>query len=147
MAEAGGVGKAISNAAMKKVLRRDLARDMSTAAKPLPRDKVVWRYTNRRQLSIESSRGLSPNTHMTSRIQRGRPLTAQTAQSRYGLAKQPTFRETIRIPRGQPVRLNKALGGKPGVGEATSPTRISSNAIIRMDPVRKSTRAVLTMGR
>jgi hypothetical protein len=134
--EAGGLGKAITTAAVKKAFRRDLARDMATAAKPLPKDRMVWRYTTRNQAKLETKRGLAAHTHMTSRVHPGRPLSAQGAQRKFGLPAMPQVRETIRLPKGHPARFNKALRGTPGVGEVTSPTRISRDAIVRVDPIR-----------
>ena len=87
--EAGGMGKAITNAALKKALRRDHARDMATAAKPLPRAQVVWRYTTRKQAGLETRRGLLPNTHMTPPVHAGRPLSSYGAQRKFGLPALP----------------------------------------------------------
>lgn len=46
-------------------------------------------------------------------------MSAQTVQERYGLPKLPQVRERILLKRGTSVKFNKALGGKPGVGELT----------------------------
>jgi hypothetical protein len=43
----------------------------------------------------------------------GRPLSASTAQRRYGLAEKPGVRE-ITVPKGQPIKKNKVIGGDRG---------------------------------
>jgi hypothetical protein len=42
-----------------------------------------------------------------------------SAQNRLGLPVRPEAREKVLLQRGTSVRFNKALGGKPGVGEIT----------------------------
>lgn len=121
-----------------KVLRRDLVRDRAIKARPLARSRTVFRYTSKAQARTELRRGILPGRHMTSRGGAGRPLGAAAAQRRYGLPGRPQVRETIRVPKGQPVRTAKALGGRPGVGELTSSKRLSPSAITKV--VHPSTR-------
>lgn len=112
-----------------QVMRRDLARDSAIKARPLARSRTVFRYTSKAQARSELRRGIGPGRHMTSHGGPGHPLSSATAQKRYGLLGRPQVRETIRLPKGQPVRTAKALGGRPGVGELTSTKRLSPLAI------------------
>lgn len=131
-AEAGGAARALGRAAIARVWKRDLTRDLATPPKPLARPRTVWRYTTRDRAAQEARAGVPPGSHMTAGVTPGRPPTAASAQQRYGLLKAPPeVRETIVLPKGHPVRANKALGGKPGVGELTSPARVPPEAIRR----------------
>jgi hypothetical protein len=134
-AEAGGLGKAFARAAMGKVLKRDLMRDAATAARPLAKSRKVFRYTTRKQSVREARHGLAPDRHMTARTVRGRPLSPETAQRRYGLPNKPEVRETWKLRSGTPVRSNKALGGTPGTGELTSPRRLSPKDLEKTVPL------------
>jgi len=136
VAEAGSLSKTFARAAMSKILKRDLARDAATAAKPLARSRQVWRYTTRTQAAREARYGLAPRRHMTSQTTRGRPPSASTAQHHYGLPKRPQIRETWRLPAGTPVRSNKVLGGAPGVGELTSSKRLPPENLVRTMPLK-----------
>lgn len=111
------------------VMRRDLVRDRAIKARPLSHPRTVFRYTSKAQARTELRRGIVPGRHMTSHGGPGRPLSAASAQRRYGLLGRPQVRETIRLPKGQPVRTAKALRGRPGVGELTSTKRLSPTAI------------------
>jgi hypothetical protein len=135
MLEAGGLGKAITRSAMKKILRQDLARDVTTAARPLAKPRTVFRYTSSAQAAREAEQGLAADTHMTSVARPGRPLSAEAAQRRYGLANPPEARETLKLD-GQMVRFNKVLGGKAGYGEITSPKEIAKEAIRKILKLR-----------
>jgi hypothetical protein len=104
---------------MASILRRDLSRDRVTPPRILSRDRVVNRYTTLPRAKGEARKGLAAGTHLTSRVRPGRPLTARSAQSRLGLPTRPQARERVLLPQGTSVRFNKALGGKPGVGEIT----------------------------
>ncbi len=139
-AEAGGLGKAAARGAWRssarlwrrspaQIMRRDLVRDRAIAARPLARPRTVFRWTTKQRAAVELRRGISPGLHMTSNGGPGRPLSRVAAQDRYGLLRRPQVRETIRLPKGQPVRAAKALGGRPGVGELTSPKRLSPTTI------------------
>lgn len=140
MAEAG-LGKAAMRGAWRgstrklwgrsatRVMLRDLARDSAIKARPLARSRTVFRYTSKAQARTELRRGILPGRHMTSRGGPGRPLSRISAQKRYGLRRPPQVRETIRLPKGVPVRSAKALGGRPGVGELTSSKRLLPSAI------------------
>lgn len=118
-----------------KVLRGDWLRDRVTRVRPLPKGRTVFRYTPRAQARQELRQGILPGRHLTARGTPGRPLSGVQAQRRLGLPQPPAVRETIRLPKGQPVRPNKVLGGAPGVGEITSPSRIPSAAITRVVPL------------
>ena len=139
---AGPTARLASQAVAKKLLTRDLERDAITTAKALPASRTVQRYTTLQQAKREVRFGLPPGTHMTPGLRRGRPLSGDGAARRYGLLRHPTARETIVLPVGTPIRVNKALGGKAGVGELTSPRRIASAAIVRIDKVPGGKRGV-----
>jgi hypothetical protein len=100
-------------------LRRDLSRDHVTPPSILSRDRIVNRYTMLPRARVEVRRGLTSGTHLTSRVRPGRPLSANSAQKRLGLPNRPEAQEHVLLKRGTSVRFNKALGGKPGVGEIT----------------------------
>jgi hypothetical protein len=59
---------------------------------------------------------------------------------RYGLPAKPQIRETIRIPKGTPLRFNRVIAGGRGVGELTSPKRMASKAIVKTVPLRAQAR-------
>lgn len=140
VAEAGGLAKAAARGAAKsasrsvgktatQTLRRDLLRDRKTPVRVLRRDRHAFRYATRRQAQQELRRGVGPGSHLTSRATPGRPPSALRARSTYGLPQKPEVRERIHLKRGQPVRFNRVLSGKPGKGEFTSPKRIPPEAI------------------
>jgi hypothetical protein len=120
------------------VLRVDRARDAATPAAALGRERVVQRYTSAAQAEKEAASGIAPGSHMTSRSARGRPLSAEGAQGKYGLMEPPEKVLTVRVPGNQPVRLNKALGGRPGVGELTSPEALPPSAVVAVKPVQRA---------
>lgn len=73
---------------------------------------------------------------MTAQASKGRPVSADTAQKRFGIKHRPQMRITARINKGHPVKKNKVIGGEPGYGEITSPKRISPSQILRIDPLK-----------
>lgn len=119
------------------IRRRDAARDAKTPAKPLARPQTVYRYTTKRQAQMDMRKGLPPGKHMTANASAGRPPSSATAMKSYGLNRQPTGRETIVLPKGQPVRTNKVLGGTPGRGEITSTRRVQAGAMKKWAPISK----------
>jgi len=146
-AEAGSLGKAVFRGATKsasktlrgsaaRTLRRDFLRDRATRARPLFQNRRVFRYTTKAQARQELQRGIQPGSHMTAHATGGRPLSPTQAQSRYGLPQKPEVRETVRLPKGQPIRPNKAVGGAAGVGEFTSSRRVPPEAIEKVVPLR-----------
>lgn len=150
-AEAGGFGKALFSRALKggvkgqaarsakpvtqQMLKREAARDAATAAKPLAAPRTVHRYTTAERAAQEAKHGLKPGTHMAPNARSGRPLTADNARDRYGLPTRPEVRETIVLPKGHPVRHNRALYGQPGWGELTSPKALPPDAVRRVVPL------------
>ena len=120
------------------IRRRDAARDAKTPAKPLARPQTVYRYTSKQQAQVEMRKGLPPGKHMTANAPAGRPPSSATAKRSYGLNRQPTGRETIVLPKGQPVKTNKVLGGTPGKGEITSTQRVQAGAVKKWAPISKS---------
>ncbi len=146
VAEGGSLGKAAARGAAKsaaralrggsaQTFRRDLLRDQATRVRPLPKDRTVFRYTSKERAGQELLKGIPPGSHMTSRGGPGRPLSAEKAQRRYGLPQKPEARETIRLPKGQPMRFNRALGGAAGVGEGSSPKRVPAEALKKVTPL------------
>jgi hypothetical protein len=146
-AEAGSLGKAVFRGATKstsktlrgstaRTLRRDLLRDRVTRARPLFQKRRVFRYTTKTQARQELQRGIGPGSHMTARAAAGRPLSPVQARRRYGLPQRPEVRETVRLPKGQPIRPNRVVGGAAGVGELTSSRRVPPEAIEKVVPLR-----------
>jgi hypothetical protein len=141
----GGIGKALLGRALKgnagnpaaksawsQIYKHDAARHAATPAKPSAAPRTVHRYTTSKQGTRETKQGLKPDTHMTPAATPGRPLTAGHAQQRYGIETKPEVRMTIELPKGFPVRHNKALAGEPGRGELTSPQALPPDAIKRV---------------
>lgn len=147
LAEGGSLGRAAARGAARsaarafrgspaQTLRRDLLRDRATRVRPLPKDRTVFRYTSKEGAQQEIQRGIPPGSHMTGRGGSGRPLSSTEARRRYGLPQKPEVRETVRLPKGQPTRSNRAIGGAPGVGESTSSKRVPPEAIKNVVPLR-----------
>jgi hypothetical protein len=145
-AAAGSLAKAAARGATKsvtrawrgtaaKTLRRDLLRDRATRVRSLVRDRTVFRYTTKTQARQEIRKGIQSGSHLTARATAGRPLSLVRAQRRYGLPQRPEVRETIRVPKGQPVRLNRVVGGAAGIGELTSSRRVPPGAIEKVVPL------------
>jgi hypothetical protein len=139
---AAGLGKAVVRGGGKSVarsLRRpiyrpkafDLRRDRITPLRTLKQERTVDRYTRSATALTELKRGISPNRHMTS-ISTRRPLTASSAKLRLGLPTKPDVVERITVPKGTPLHFNKVVGGKPGYGEITAPSRLPSSSIRRV---------------
>lgn len=138
-AEASLLRKAVARGAAKRlatVLRGDWLGDRVTRVRPLPRSRTAFRYTTRARARQERRQGILPGRHLTAQATPGRPLSRASAQRRYGLPQPPAVRETVRLRKGQPVRLNKTRGGAPGIGELTSSTRIPPAAITKLVPLR-----------
>jgi hypothetical protein len=147
-AEAGGKGKIIAQAVQKKLSlgnwggrveqarARDLVRDRAATARPLAKDRVVSRFTSKNQAVYERQHGLDAGMHMTSREMRpGRVPSSGTAMKTYGLKSSPEVREQVRIPKGALVKVNKAYGGKPGIGEITLAERLPPKSVERVIPL------------
>lgn len=117
------------------LLRRDLVRDRAAQVSPLARQRTVFRYTSKARARTELRKGIPTGRHMTAFGGPGRPLSPMTARTRYGLLRRPSVRETIRLPKGQPVRFTKTIGGRPGVGELTSSKRLPFGTITRVVPL------------
>jgi hypothetical protein len=106
--------------------------------KPLARRQTVYRYTTKQQAQIDLRKGVSPGKHMTANAPAGRPPSPATAKKSFGLNRQPTGRETVVWPKGQPVRKNRVLGGTPVNGETTSTQRVQAGAMKKWTPISKS---------
>ena len=119
-----------------EIQRKDLWNHQHTPVRPLPAPRTVHRYTSPGQARQEMRRGIEPGRHMTATAPAGRPPSPGTAANRYGLQKAPGVRETIELPRGFPARHNKVPGGRPGIGEMTSPRRVPPEAIKKAAPLR-----------
>jgi Ni/Co efflux regulator RcnB len=126
-----------SRKSYSEIRRKDQSRDARSHAKPLPKGRTVYRYTTKKRAGQESSKGIPAGAHMTSRGVAGRPASAGQAQREYGLPRKPEVRETVRLPQGQPSRLNKVYGGKVGEGELTSTRRVPSKSVQKVVPLKK----------
>lgn len=122
--------RAVSSALTKKLVL-DRQRNAATKAVPLAKPKTVHRYTSVEQARRESRRGLEPGAHMTANARRGRPLTAENAQQRYGMPTTPSAGETIRLLANTLMRPNKVLVGPLGYGEITSRTHPAGGGVAR----------------
>lgn len=125
-----------AGAELRALLRRDLARDRTTVVTRLAAPRTVFRYTTRGRAAGELRRGIAPGAHLTSRAGPGRPPSVAAAQARYGLPAPPGARELVHLPRGTPVRFNRALGGRPGTGEISLASRILKGGIRRVVRLR-----------
>jgi len=143
---AAGLGKAVVRGGGKSVARSlqrpiyrprafDLKRDRRTPLRPLKKERTVDRYTRSATASNELRRGIPPNRHMTS-VSTRRPLTGSSAKLRLGLSTKPDVVERIRLPKSTPLHFNKVVGGKPGYGEMTAPSRLPSSSIRRVIKLR-----------
>lgn len=119
------------------VRRKDQSRDAGSQAKPLPKDRTVYRYTTKKRAVEESSKGIPAGAHMTSSGVAGRPPSASQGQTQYGLRRKPEVRETIHVPKGQPAKLNKVYGGNAGKGELTSTQRVPPKSVQKVIPLKK----------
>lgn len=133
---ARSVGKSLRTAPTRTLRQIDLWRHGRTPVHRLTKPRTVFRYTTRPRARTEISKGIPPGRHMTSHAGPGRPLRAERAKQRFGLPQRPDARETVRLPKGQPVQFNRALGGKPGTGELVSPKRVPPKAIEKVVPLR-----------
>jgi hypothetical protein len=115
-----------------RILGSDAVRDARLAVKPLSTKRTVFRYTTAEGAAAEARTSVPAGSHMTSRGGSGRPLSASSAQARFGLPKLPTARETIVLPRGQPVRIGRVIGGRAGFGEITSAKKVNGASIKRI---------------
>lgn len=131
-AAARGAAKSVSSSANKKLaqkLSQDMVRDRKTPVRVLNRDTRVFRYTHNSVRELKA--GLRPGAHTTTKATPGRPMKAVDAQRKYGLPAKPTDRLTVSLPKGTPVKRNKALGGKPGVPEFNLPKGAPARTIQR----------------
>lgn len=124
---ARGAGRAVTRRAapwMARAMARDLTNHRAASVRKLVAPRTVFRYTSRSAARTELKRGIAPFHHMTSRGGAGRPLGAVAAARRYALPALPQVRETIRLPGGQRVILNKVPGGAAGRRELVSRDRV-----------------------
>lgn len=133
-AVARGAGKGAAKAlkaGVRRALRIDRIRDLRTPARPLTRSITVRRYAAASRAATEARSGFRAGSHFTARLRPGRLPRASTAQRMYGLPRRPAVAFKVRLPKGQPVRVNKAIGGMPGRGEITSTAPIRRQAILK----------------
>jgi hypothetical protein len=128
--------RSLERSRLHDLTRRDLLIHKYTRPVPVTNPRGVFRFTTRDRALSDLRRGIAPNRHMTSHVSPGRQLSADSAVRRFGLLRLPEVRETILIPRGQPIRSNKVVGGAPGVGEVTSTRRLPPKAIKHLVPIR-----------
>jgi hypothetical protein len=115
-------------------LSQDRTMHRTTSALPLRKPATVRRYTSLGQAQAEARRGLAPNTHMTAPVRPGRPPSAAEAQRRFGLPRRPTAVETLRIPKGTPVRKGRVAAEQRRRWEWTSPRTIPPGAVQSVRP-------------
>ena len=127
------------------ILRHDMVRDRATSVEKLTSNRSVFRYTTKSSAQLESRVGISKGSHLTSRAAPGRP-SAPLAQQRYGLPARPSARETVVLPKGTVVQMNKALAGKPGYGEIRLAQRVKPQSIRRTVPLHRANRHPATEG-
>jgi hypothetical protein len=119
-----------------EIQRRDSWNHLHTPVRPLPAPRTVFRYTSPSKARRELRTGIAPGRHMTATAPAGRPPSPTTAAKQYGLLNLPRVRETIQLPKGFPGRHDKVPGGRPGIGEITSPKRVPQSAIKRVTPLQ-----------
>jgi hypothetical protein len=119
------------------ILARDMRNHKLGNVVRLPSPRTVTRYTTVSRGRSELRRGIPAMRHMTSRGGPGRPLNSSSATRALGLARKPTARLTVRVPKGQPVILNRIPGGAPGRGELVSPRRLPPSAVKRLVKLSK----------
>jgi len=115
------------------IKHRDRVRDSRAMAKPLERTSIVRRYTVRKK---DLQRDIRPGEHFTAPVKSGRPPGSLTAQNRYGLFNRPKWVGTIRVDKGQPVKKNNAIGGKPAYGEGVSTKKIPQENVLKINPLK-----------
>ncbi len=131
---ARGVAKGMLRSGEKRMtalLARDARRDAVTAIRRLRSPRSVFRYVVPDAARKEARRGLAAGTHFTTRALPGRPMSGIRAWGKYGLPRIPRLREHVTLPKGTPVRFNRALGGGRGVGEIGIAKRLPMTAINR----------------
>jgi hypothetical protein len=115
---------------MKPTIRvLDLMRHRRVRPHPLHNPRTVFRYTTWRRAARELRHGIPAGHHLTATGGPGRPMTAWNARRRWGLPRLPQVRLTVRVPRGQPVRVVPVTAGKGHRYEMTSTRRIPRHAI------------------
>lgn len=139
----GTRGKAVSRAAARSAraqLRLLWMREREAIAKVrarrLVRSRTVFRFVPTETAKLEQARGLRVGAYTTSVGGRGRPLSASTAQKRFGLATRPRFRETLQLPEGTFVKLARILGMKKRYGQIRLAEPVPKEQIQRVLKVR-----------
>jgi hypothetical protein len=113
-----------------RFLRQDRAMHRATPASPLPRAQSARRYTSWARAQRESKTGLPPNAHMApGRPAAARPPSPSTLKRRYGLRRTPTAVETLRVPKGQPVRKGRVSAERRNRWEWSSPRRVPAGGV------------------
>jgi len=111
----------LTNQKYSDIERKDHKRDNETKAKQLSRNMKVYRYAERKKDLLKD---VKPKEHMTSHVDRGRPISGATAKNRYGLSYKPRYRETVNVEKGTMAKKTKVVGGDPGRGELTVTEKI-----------------------
>ena len=128
------------------IFRRDMVRDRATSVEKLTSNRSVFRYTTKPRARLESHVGISKGSHLTSHAAPGRP-SAHLAQQRFGLPVRPSVRETVVLPKGTTVQMNKSIGGRPGYGEIRLAQRVKPESIRRSVPLPRANRHPVTGGK
>ncbi len=101
----------------RTVFEKDMWRDLTTRVTRLPAPRTVFRYMSAEEARLVRSRGIPAGKHFTATGGPGRPMSGTRAAQRYGLRAIPSHRPSVQLPAGTRVKMNKVLGGAPGVGE------------------------------
>ena len=133
--QARGFGKMLSEAAVARILRKDLLNHRRTAAKALAQGRTVHRYTTQARARHEQPLRHRCQPPCDRAGTGGSATEVGNRPARYGIPQPVQVRETIRLPKGFSVRHNKVQGGKPGVGELTSPKPIPPRWIEKVVPL------------
>lgn len=131
------VGAAVGRAAKTRVQRLariawlDRKAHQRAVERVLAAPRRVFRYTSTSGARQALRRGFDKVTHFTTRVWRGRPLSAVNAQRRFGLPTTPTRRLDITLPAGTPVKTLRVNGGARNARELIN-TRPIPRASVRM---------------
>jgi hypothetical protein len=125
-----------SRPSIQRTLRLDRLRDARTKPLRLVKPRTVYRFTTVKQAHSYSRAGVPAGTHFTSAAGRGRPLSAISAQKRYGLPAKPSARVTVKLLQGTRIKTNKVIGGSSGYGEVkTYRKKLPPTALKKIVPV------------
>lgn len=117
----------------------DHRRDNRLTPKDIGRPTTYYRYTTKKQAEKDMRNGLPWHTHMTAPAKAGRPLSPANAKKAYVLDRKPTVRETIVMPKGQPIRKAQVIGS-PSKRVETSSTKKAPPGVVTKVTLLKQTK-------